>query len=91
MLGKLRAGLSQVGGSRVILATLAIAWGLNTIQKVVDEQSARLEALIQAEQDILNRAASRLATMAAETAQDESQDPFAAEFVSEAQESGQEA
>jgi hypothetical protein len=57
MLGKLRAGLSQVGGSRVILATLAIAWGLNQIQKVVDEQTMRLAALAQAENDIMNRAA----------------------------------
>jgi len=57
MLGKLRAGLAQVGGSRVILATLAIAWGLNTIQKVVDEQTIRLAALAQAEEDIMNRAA----------------------------------
>jgi hypothetical protein len=57
MLGKLRAGLSQVGGTRMVIATLAIAWGLKTIQEIVDEQAHRLEVMAQMEQEFLARAA----------------------------------
>jgi hypothetical protein len=50
MLGNMRKGLASIGGAKVIFATLAIAWGLKTIQAVVDEASERL-AMIQAAEE----------------------------------------
>ena len=51
MLKKLRAGFEQIGGAKVVLATLAIAWGLKTIQSVVEETTERLAMLQVAEND----------------------------------------
>lgn len=55
MLAKMREALSMIGGPKVVLATIAIGWGLNTIQKVVEEQTVRLMQLQEAENEILNR------------------------------------
>jgi hypothetical protein len=53
MLKNMRAGLASIGGAKVIVATLAIAWGLKTIQAVVDEAAERLAMIQAAESEAL--------------------------------------
>lgn len=45
MLKVIRNALSGVGGVQIVAATLAIGWGLTTLQKLAEEKSVYLVSL----------------------------------------------
>jgi len=55
MLKTARASLSATGGLSVLVACLAIGWGLSTLQKVAKERTDHLDRLAEAEAEQMER------------------------------------